>query len=229
MLNRPLFAVAGALVLVFVGMPVARGSSRLSEMAARQDLHDLVCIAASDGHLSGLHRAMLLEHARNILPLQEYRSFKQALNRIPPPGKSAQAWAAQSQKPRQPHAVQQMSAQRRPAADQRAHAADSAQLTAPKKPSPKHAAKPNEYARANQGAGFPPASRSRDGHTTKPTKKRSSGVRNIAPPPKRPGEPAPLPELPAEPKPVAEPDGPTLVVPVTALLPDRMASSRAAR
>ena len=79
MLNRPLFAVAGALVLVFVGMPVARGSSRLSEMAARQDLHDLVCIAASDGHLSGLHRAMLLEHARNILPLQEYRSFKQAL------------------------------------------------------------------------------------------------------------------------------------------------------
>ena len=70
----------------------------------------------------------------------------------------------------------------------------------------------------------------RNGHTTKPVKHRPSGVRNIPPPPtKRPGEPEALPAPAGEPKPVAGPEGPSLVVPVTALLPDRMASSRTAR
>jgi hypothetical protein len=181
-------------------------------MAARQDLHDLVCILSSDGHVSGPHRAVILEQARNMLPPEEYRSFKRALDRIPPPGRHV-PYGNVGVAPMRPiltvqHAGQPVSAQRRLPADPRAYANSSPR---PKKSPSKHPAQ-QKRSPAMLAANH-----------------RSSGVRNIPPPPKRSAEPAPLPASAGKPNPAAEPEGPNLVVPVAAILPDQVVPGSIAR
>jgi hypothetical protein len=236
MRTRTFAVLVGVSLLTLTGGSIAWGwpSSRLSEMAARQDLHDLVCIATSDGHITGPHRAMVLDQARSILPPDEFRSFKRALDRIPPPGKSApdQRVAivplrpipdAQPHKAPKSHSAQPKSAQRKPPEDLRAHAHSSAKS----KKAPKKSTKTS----ANQK---PSPTYVAAKHKSSPTKvaakQRSPGVRNIAPPPKRSAKPAQKRAPATEPKPAAEPEeGPNLVVPVSALLPDRMVPSSIAR
>ena len=232
MLTRPFTSIVCPVVLLLAAVSIAWGwpASPYSDMAARQDLHDLVCFLSSDGHISGPHRALVLDRAKRMLPPQEFRSFKHAIDRISPPerphrnGNSGSAASrpmttAQVHKPSPPHAVHHKMVQRQPRADQRARGAVSQ-----KSPS-------------NHAAGVASASRGQDsynsGKSASPmkvaAKPRSSEVRNIAPPPPRSDEPGRLPAPAREPKPAAEPEGPNLVVPVTALLPDRMATSRGTR
>jgi hypothetical protein len=225
---RSFYAVVGAAMLTFAGGAIAWGwpPSRLSAMAARQDLHDLVCIASSNGHLSAPHRVMLLEQARHILPPEEYKSFKRALENIPPPGSHHANTAslrpipdAQYHKPGKGHVAEPKSAaQRKPSADLRSHVNSPATLKATNKVTNKSSLKP-----AARRMPSPPPMLA--------AKPRPSNVRKIAPPPKRSAQPAPAkkPKPAVEKKPAAEPEGPDLVVPVTAVLPDRMVPRSIAR
>jgi hypothetical protein len=86
----------GAAVLLMTlaawGQSLATGaqSGRLEALAARRDLCDLVCYArAADGSISQANRIYILKEAKEVLSPDEYRSFKQALDRIAPPKPTA--------------------------------------------------------------------------------------------------------------------------------------------
>jgi hypothetical protein len=92
-IRLPMVAVL-LLMIVAGGASVANawGTSRLAALAARQDLHDEVCIAMAGGHLSPERRFEILADARKILSPAEFEAFGRALDRVaPPPKKSAVA------------------------------------------------------------------------------------------------------------------------------------------
>jgi hypothetical protein len=87
-------------------------SGHLRELAARQDLCDMVCFARADGSINRLERAMILADAKEVLPHEEYLKFKKALDRIaPPPKKKPSPNALAKTTPKKPAepAVQQTS------------------------------------------------------------------------------------------------------------------------
>ena len=81
---------------------MGKESSRLAELAARQDLCDDVCIARADGRITQRERVAILLQAKKILPAEEYLSFKQSLDRLSPPKKSTQYVAKSKKKPTTP-------------------------------------------------------------------------------------------------------------------------------
>ena len=88
MSNRlPLVAAVLALTIVPGSVPTASGREpgRLAAFAARQDLHDEVCIAMRDGRISREERAEILTSAKKILTPDEYAGFKDNIDRISPP------------------------------------------------------------------------------------------------------------------------------------------------
>jgi hypothetical protein len=64
---------------------LGREQGRLAAFAARQDLHDEVCICMADGRISPQERAEILKAARKILTPEEYPGFKANLDRVSPP------------------------------------------------------------------------------------------------------------------------------------------------
>jgi hypothetical protein len=61
---------------------LGKETGRLAAFAARQDLHDEVCICMADGRISPIERANTLQAAKKILTPEEYAGFKQNLDRI---------------------------------------------------------------------------------------------------------------------------------------------------
>jgi hypothetical protein len=157
---------------------------------------------------------LLLVQARNILHPQEYQSFKKALDRIPPPGRPHRNVAPGAVAFRPLPAARY---QPGPWLAHRPHPSPSLAHSSPSLAHRANVAQPhqpmaNQWARARAQRAVP---------TQLAARQRSSGVRNIPPPPAQPGEPNPLPVSAVAPRPVAVPDAPTLVVPVAALLPDQ--------
>jgi hypothetical protein len=68
-------------------LAATKDSGHLAALAARQDLHDLVCYAMTDGHMSQANRALVLREAKSVLSHDEYLTFKRTLDRIAPPPK----------------------------------------------------------------------------------------------------------------------------------------------
>ena len=71
-------------------------SSRLGALAARQDLHDLICYARADGKITQTERSIILAEAKDILSHDEYATFKKAFDRIAPPKKPSQTQLAKA-------------------------------------------------------------------------------------------------------------------------------------
>jgi hypothetical protein len=73
--------------LVTGGHSLAAGndSGRLSALAARQDLCDMVCFAMTEGHMNPVYRAIIIRQAKSVLSPEEYVSFKRSLDRVAPP------------------------------------------------------------------------------------------------------------------------------------------------
>jgi hypothetical protein len=63
--------------------------SRLAALTARQNLHDDVCIAMTDGRIDRAERYTILSHAKGVLTKQEYEGLKRTMNRLSPPQKAA--------------------------------------------------------------------------------------------------------------------------------------------
>jgi len=79
-----------------VRMAAAGEPSRLTALAARQDLCDEVCIAIAmgDGRLTPGRRYEILSDAKRILKPEEYAGFRQHLDRVSPPPPPSQHVAA---------------------------------------------------------------------------------------------------------------------------------------
>lgn len=97
------YRVAVFVILIAGGLSTAQAwqPSRLTMLAAREDLRDQVCVALSidGGHISREHRFEILGDAKKILSPKEYEAFRQSLDRIsvPPPKKDLVAIRAKQQ------------------------------------------------------------------------------------------------------------------------------------
>jgi len=88
---RLLLSIAGLFAVMAAGEVASvegREPGRLEAFALRHDLHQETCCAMADGSISRSERAGLLLFARNILKAEEYKAFRQTLNRVSPPKKS---------------------------------------------------------------------------------------------------------------------------------------------
>jgi hypothetical protein len=90
MSTRLLIGIALLLTTIVAGsasVAHAWPKSRLTALAARQDLSDKVCwdMALDRGHLSLAHRCDILADAKEILDAKEFEAFHRALDRLSPP------------------------------------------------------------------------------------------------------------------------------------------------
>jgi hypothetical protein len=78
-----------SITIVASGLSAAKAwpNSRLTALAAREDLSDEVCVAMAldNGHLTPEKRLMILYDAHKILDPKEFEAFHRALDRISPP------------------------------------------------------------------------------------------------------------------------------------------------
>jgi hypothetical protein len=78
---------AALLVVACLGVATqapAASQSRLGALAARQDLHDMICYAMADGSISHAERVMILMQAKGVLTADEYVAFKKTIDRLSP-------------------------------------------------------------------------------------------------------------------------------------------------